>query len=178
MLELIDNKLHIDHLQGIPFEHGVNDCYTLGQRVFKDNFGLILPDYARPDSWWIEEGFDLYRDNFRNEGFDIAEMDSSFRGIRMFDVPLIAIPDPRKPSVMIPNHCAIYIGDDTVIHHRLGCLSEKRRFSGTLRNLTCMVIRHKDVPDLTNRAESKVDIMQHILPHKRQMMMEALNANK
>lgn len=175
MVELVHGTIKVDHLLNLEFEHGVQDCYTMLQRVFKDNLDITLSDYARPDDWWIQEGFDLYRDNFKHEGFITLNFNDNLSDLQPFDVMLIAIPDPRKPSVMVINHCAVYLGNGEVIHHRLGLRSERKRYSGALRNLTCMVIRHKDVTNFANIQVTKVDIMDYILPHKRDMLMGVIN---
>lgn len=175
MTKLIHGEIKVDHLLGLEFIHGVQDCYTMLQNVFKDNLGIELSNYARPDNWWIQEGMDLYRENFKNEGFITVNFNDNLSDLQPFDVALIAIPDPRKPGVMVINHCAIYLGEGKVIHHRLGMRSERKNYSGALRNLTCMVIRHKDVPNFNNQEINKVDISDFILPHKRALMMGAIN---
>lgn len=175
MVELIHGKIKIDHLLGLDFIHGEQDCYSMLQNVYKDNLGIELSNYARPDNWWIQEGFDLYRDNFKHEGFITLNFNDNLSDLQPFDVMLIAVPDPRKPAAMVINHCAIYIGDGMVIHHRLGLRSERKRYTGGLRNLTCMVIRHKDVPNLGDTEVTKADVMDYILPHKRELLMGVLN---
>ena len=65
-MKMYDKKL--DKYIGKKFNHGKSDCYSLIREFYKDEFGLELTDYARPDYWW-NNGGNLYMDNFQNEGF-------------------------------------------------------------------------------------------------------------
>lgn len=163
--------LRYDHLLGKPFDHGKNDCYQILRDVFKDNLNIKLRSYARPDDWWIndEMDLDLYRRNYEAEGFQLVDL-SHVRDLQILDVALISIPDPRNPKRTVVNHCAIYVGNGQVIHHPYGRFSEKTRYAGGLKNLTSMVIRHKDVPNLEVSQEQTFDLMEMILPHKRAQM--------
>lgn len=162
-----------EHLLGKQFIHGSQDCYDILCKLYQDNLNITLTNYARPDDWWLLEGVDLYRDNFKHEGFVILD-DFDIKEVRPFDVFLIALPDMRDRGRTKTNHCAVYIGEGQVVHHRLGKLSQKCNYTGMLRNFTTMTIRHKDVPDLRNLSESTFNLMDHILPHKRQELEKAL----
>lgn len=164
-----------EHLVNLPFQHGVQDCYTMLQRIYEDNFQIKLSNYARPDDWWIS-GMDLYNQNFRNEGFELvddAHLNVSL--LRPADCFLISLPDSRNPDAHVANHCAIYLGEGKIIHHRLGKNSQVIPYRYSMKDYTVATIRHKDVPDLSIREIKKVDIMDHILPHKRELIMGAMN---
>lgn len=172
--KLIHGHLVYDHLVGLPFEHGKQDCYETLRNVFKDNLGVQLRPYARPDDWWLTE-MDLYMENFEKEGFFQVEM-VNLDDIRILDVFLIGIPDSRSPEKTVTNHCAIYVGNGKILHHRLGKLSQVIPYRGTYKNFTTAIIRHKAVPNLQPRGkESSVDLMDLILPHKRELLLGALN---
>lgn len=166
---------NFDHLIGLPFSHGATDCYSCFRRYYKDVLGITLNDYARPNDWWIEEGMDLYRQNFEKEGFSQVDV-HSVKDIRLHDGLLIAIPDSRnKGKVAVPNHIAVYTGNGKILHHRLGQLSAHEVYRDAMRNWTCMVIRHKDVKVPKDIAPpTNIDIMNRLLPHKRQMLEAAL----
>lgn len=167
-----------DHLLGIPFKHGSTDCYNLGVRYYKDVCGLILrDDYARPNDWWIH-GMDLYRDNFAKEGFKQVDI-NHVNDIKIHDALLIAIPDPRCKGPMVPNHLAIYVGDGKILHHRLGKTSSVELYKGAMRSWTSMVVRHKDIKYEPPKSSVKFDIMEKILPHKREILEKAMrDANR
>lgn len=167
-------QIKYEHLLGHEFVHGSRDCYDILCRLYKDNLGIELRNYARPNDWWIQEGMDLYKDNFEKEGFQIIE-DFKLSEVRPFDVFLIALPDLRDRAVTRTNHCAIYVGDGKVLHHRLGKLSETTYYRGALKNFTTCVIRHKDVLDYTQDNIKELNLMDYILPHKRLELEQVLN---
>lgn len=166
-------KLRYKHLLGRPFKMGEYDCYRILMDVYKDNLNIQLTDYVRPTDWWLTDGLDFYKQHYPAEGFR-ALNDFTVSDLRPFDVLLIAIPDPRNMKKVVTNHCAIYLGDGQILHHRMGYLSCVEEYRGTLRNLTTHVIRHKDVPpNLGKNATTKLDLMELIPPHKRAILQDA-----
>lgn len=156
--------MRYEHLLGIPFEHGVNDCYEIARRFFRDNFEIELTPYARPDNWW-DHGLDLYRDHFRTEGFEIVE--DPVHEARPADVFLVCIRSE------VPNHCGIHLGDGKILHHLYGRRSEVVQFKGLWKNQLSCLVRHRDVPDLTPQA-TRVELMDLLPPHKRAKLEEIL----
>ena len=41
------------------------------------------------------------------------------------------------------NHAAIYLGDDTIIHHRMNRLSSRDMLSGYYHEATQLIVRYK-----------------------------------
>ena len=162
------------HLEGLEFIHGKQDCYTMLQVMYKTYADIELTNYARPNDWWLS-GKSLYADNFMKEGFEKLDDNMKMSDFNFLDVFLIALPDNRMAhsKSMPPNHCAIYIGDGKIIHHRLGKRSQIKPYQGMLYNFTTHVIRHKDVK-LFKPVTQRIDLMDHILPHKRAELQEAL----
>ena len=171
---LKSGKLRYKHLIGKQFSMGKNDCYSILCDVFRDNLGIDFPNYARPNDWWLQENLNFYVDRYKKEGFFLLE-EPNLEDLRPFDVMLVAIPDPRDLKRVVSNHCAIYLGDGMVLHHRMGTLSSVIPYRGVIRNLTTHIVRHKDVPDLRPNKLTKIDMMEHILPHKKELLMGALN---
>jgi len=147
-----------EHLLGIPFEHGIRDCYELARDFYRDNWTIELTPHARPNDWW-DQGYDLYMQFFKHEGFEIVDITP--KQVRIGDGLLM----PIRSSVV--NHCAIYVGNGHIIHHPYGKLSEKKLVRGAINNLTTVIIRHKDVPEDQPQV-NKVNLYDHILPWKRQ----------
>lgn len=164
-------KPEFDHLMGRQFIHGVHDCYQLAKDFYEHNTVLQLGDYARPDDWWLGDE-DLYLKNFESEGF-VCLPDINLRDIQPYDAFLIAIPDGRRPEKAVTNHCAIYVGDGKIIHHRLGKLSQWQVFRGMLKDYTTHVVRHKDIPKLKSTT-GNIDILDYMLPHKRDQLLKAI----
>jgi len=161
-----------NYLEGLEFIHGTQDCYSLLRRVYKEFLDIELTDYARPDDWWLTNK-SLYVENFKNEGFKLIE-DFDVNDVKLFDVFLIALPDNRiREGVVPPNHCAIYIGDGKIIHHRLGKNSQIKPYQGMLKNFTTHIIRHSEVTIKQPKAQ-KVDLSKYILPEKRRLIEETL----
>lgn len=103
-------------LLGREFHHGVTDCYTL----FRDAYALAghpLPDFKRDADWW-DNGQNLYLDNFSRHGFyQVSEPQPG-------DVLLIQLASDT------PNHTAIYLGNNQILHHCPNRLSGREVFGG------------------------------------------------
>lgn len=124
---------------GIDFCHGSTDCYGLIRRVYSEVFHINLTDYARPDFWWDHEDmYNLYMDNFENEGFRLVDSDLT-RNWELGDVILMAI------QSTVPNHAAIYLGNGKILHHFYGRKSTIENYWRLWKNTTTGVIRHKDL---------------------------------
>lgn len=164
------NGKSIDHLIGLEFDHGKIDCYSALMNSFDTAYSIKLTNYARPDDWWIHN-MNLYADHFRHEGFSMIDIPLS--ELVPGDVCLSAIPDPRVLKTPI-NHCAIYLGDGQIFHHLLGRRSEVCAYGGVVKRYHSCWIRHKDVPIQPPEPVQQVNLMHLILPHKRQLLEEAL----
>lgn len=124
-------------LIGREFVHGVVDCYTLVRDYYRLKLGIDLPDFDRQDDWW-NKGENLYLENFGKAGFEAIPAEELAEN----DVILM---QRRSP---VPNHAAIYIGGQKILHHVEGRLSGEdvygdSRFGGYWRKCTWSVIRHK-----------------------------------
>lgn len=106
----------IEPLIGRDFKHGETDCYT----VFRDFYrlsGYEMPNFERDDYWW-EDGKNLYLDNIEKQGFEqVSEP-------QIGDVILISI------GANVPNHAAIYVGNQMVLHHAPKRLSKRDLYDG------------------------------------------------
>ena len=120
-------------LLGRAFHHGVTDCYTLVRDYYQRECGIVLPQYARADDWWMN-GDDLYRQHFEEAGFRRVS-----DAARQHDLFLMQV---RAP---VPNHAAIYLGDDTILHHLWGRLSSREVYGDFWRRLTVIHIRHESL---------------------------------
>jgi len=118
-------------LVGREFVHGKVDCYTLYRDYYRLEHGLILNDYERDDNWW-RDGKNLYLENFTNEGFIVVP----FSELQPGDGLLMKILSP------VPNHAAIYLGYNTILHHIYGRLSCREPFDGQWQKRTTHVLRY------------------------------------
>lgn len=120
-------------LVGRQWSHGVLDCYSLIRDWFRIERGLVLPNFDRRDEWWLAGG-NLYLENFRAAGF--AEIDPA--DIQPGDGILMRVMSP------VPNHGAVYLGDNRIIHHVQGRLSCRDNYTEFWRQRTTQVVRHEN----------------------------------
>lgn len=122
------------HLLGREFDHGVMDCYTL----YRDAYmlaGYEMDQFERADDWW-DNGENLYLDNIQGQGFERVEEP------QLGDVILIQM------MADVPNHAAIYLGDQMVLHHSPNRLSKRDLYNGYWLKHTHSIWRHKNAANL------------------------------
>lgn len=117
-------------LLGLPFSHGVHDCYSLIRRYYRQELKIELPDFARDDNWW-HKGQNLYLDNFESAGF--VRVDA----LRTHDVVLMKLHSP------VPNHAAVHAGGNIILQHLMGRLSSRDVYGGWYREITTHILRHR-----------------------------------
>ena len=133
--------LSYDHLLSKQPVMGETDCLSLFRQFYADNFGIHIKNYARPKDWDASK-LDLTRQFYEAEGFEMIT-DWKIKDLRPGDVLCMAI------GASNANHFAIYIGDGDIVHHPSGRLSTREPLRDFWRSLTCYILRHPDVPDLT-----------------------------
>ena len=117
-----DNQIYkfrcVQPLIGREFQHGITDCYTL----FRDTYhlcGVDIPDFERADGWW-SDGENLYLDNMPANGFYQITLANLQEG----DIILFSL---NSKTV---NHAAVYVGDNSILHHLPKRQSKRDLFSG------------------------------------------------
>ena len=118
-------------LMGRVFVHGVTDCYSFIRDWYAQNRGVKLLDFARADNWW-ERGENLYLDNFAKAGFMVVDE------MQVGDVLLMTV------GANVPNHGAVYVGDNIIEHHLYGRLSSREVYGQFYRERTTHVLRFKN----------------------------------
>jgi len=116
-------------LYGRVFSHGVLDCYSFIQSYFSETLGITLPDFDRPDEWWLK-GQSLYLDGFASAGFVLVD------DMKQHDVLLMRVASP------VPNHAAVHLGDGLIGHHQMGRLSSRDVYGGWYAKITTHTLRH------------------------------------
>lgn len=114
-----------------PYVHGVLDCYSIIRDWWMWERGVELPNFHRDFEWW-EKGQNLYVDNFAAAGF-VAVKDQD---LEIGDVLLLQYGAP------VPNHAAIYIGVDRILHHAQNRLSVEEPYGGIWQRHTTHHLRH------------------------------------
>lgn len=120
---------YVAPLVGRVFSHGVLDCYAIIRDWYKQERGIVLMDFERHDGWW-GKGQNLYLDNFGKAGFQ--RCDTVHDGA----VLLMQIGSP------VPNHAAVYLGDNMILHHLQGRLSSRDIWGGYWQKHTTHILRY------------------------------------
>lgn len=116
-----------------PYVFGVFDCYSLVVDYYQRERGLTLGSYPHIESFWAK-GFNFFGDNWAKEGFRQLIDQQPEPG----DVFLI-----QTDKFDAPNHVAIYLGDDMIMHHCHGRLSRRDVYGGYWLKHTVAHLRHK-----------------------------------
>ena len=117
---------------GREFVFGIVDCYTLVRDWYAREYGIQLRNYVRRDKFW-DRGENLYLDNFAAEGFRKIPVEEVQPG----DLILMNLVSP------LPNHAAIYMGDQQVLHHVQSRLSSRDVYGGYYWKSTACALRHE-----------------------------------
>jgi proteasome lid subunit RPN8/RPN11 len=117
---------------GREFVFGVVDCYSLVRDWYAREWNLKLADFSRRDQFW-ERGENLYVDNYASQGFRRID----FTELAYGDLLLMQL------GSTLPNHAAIYLGDQQILHHIQGRLSSRDVLGGYYVKNTAMVLRHE-----------------------------------
>lgn len=154
-----------EHLIGKQFIWGSQDCYTIIQDFYKDNFNIDLTNYARPEDFW-RGGLNLYYDNYHKEGFSLVH--DPIDKMRVGDVMLIAL------DADLPNHAAIYVGRGQILHHFYNQLSIMEGIRKLYRDRCMAILRHKDVlPEMI--AEEQINLMDILPPQTQEKLKNVLS---
>lgn len=121
-------------LLGRQFFHGVLDCYSLCRDYYREVLSIDIPDFHRDFEWWLKNQ-NLYMDNFKLAGFVQVPTEE----LREHDGIIMQVCSP------VPNHAAIYIGDNKIIQHVMNRISSRDVYGGWYRKCTVAVVRHRSL---------------------------------
>ena len=116
-------------LLGRSFCKGLVDCYALVRDYYHIELGIDLPDYDRPEVWF-EVGRSLILERFESAGF--KPVDSP----QINDLAVMTI------GASVPNHVAVFVDDNKILHHVINRLSGYDVFGGYWKKSTVMYLRY------------------------------------
>ena len=119
---------------GRQWAHGIIDCFSLCKDWYERELGIKFKEYNRQDDWW-HKGENLYISNFEKEGMKEVPIEE----IQFGDMILMSIESP------VPNHAAIYLGENLILHHVQNRLSSRDvyKWGGYYHKATSKIIRHE-----------------------------------
>jgi len=122
--------------EGRPFLHGLFDCYTLVRDYYRNELGILLPtNIQRTWEWW-QTGENLYVEN--SKFFNFEEV----HNLQKNDLIVMSLMSP------VPNHGAIYLGDNNILHHQAGKFSTIQKLTFSLKSKISVIYRNKAVQNV------------------------------
>jgi cell wall-associated NlpC family hydrolase len=131
---------------GRPYIEGLQDCYQICRDYYSEEWGIELPNLARPSRFWEDPNLDLYG-MYQKFGFK-----------PVFDKPF-EIGDAMLMPILTPvnSHAAIYVADNRILHHMVGQLSSLESLRPKWINRVTIHLRHPEVkqpkPEVINLHE-------------------------
>lgn len=119
---------------GREYDPGRSDCFGLVREYYLREWGLRLPNVARPDRFWLDPRLDLTR-NYRKMGFRVV-LDEDPQIGDGFVMPLYA---------SMNTHTGVICGDNQILHHLPGRLSSVDRLRPSWLPRFTIILRHPHV---------------------------------
>lgn len=139
---------NFDNLLGLAYDPGYQDCYSLVRKYYAQEWGLELPNFARPHNFWEDPNLDLYQ-LYKTVGFK-----------PVFDEPLQLGDGLLMPLfTKFATHGGVLAADNKILHHlpnRLSSLDDLR--PGWFNKVT-IVVRH---PEVSRQLEKKKPAPVHL----------------
>ena len=127
----------IDYI-GRPYVFGSLDCWTLIRDYYKREYGVSLGEYPRIHEFWKSPTSNFFGDksNWESEGlYSIQESELKEGDLIFFSTD----------GSGNPNHAAVYIGGDLILHHVTDRLSKRDVYYGYWEKNAVAFLRCKHV---------------------------------
>ncbi len=105
-------------LIGRPFVYGIFDCYSLFRDHYKQKLNLEIPDFDHEELEWWKHGKNLFLEHLEETGFQRVS------DLQAHDAILCTMDSPAE----VPNHIAVYLGDNMMLHHVQDRLSTEQPY--------------------------------------------------
>lgn len=161
------------HLLGVMYDDGRDDCYGLARRYYKDLYGIDMPDYARgPD--FFHAGIDIISSFLKDTEFRVTEVPVA--KLQKGDGLLLVVPSRNNPNKIV-NHIAVYAGNGHILHHLYEKVSTEDPLSDNWKNRVAAVLRHPDVTAKNEQSAERLSIMDVLPDHVKQRINLATESN-
>jgi proteasome lid subunit RPN8/RPN11 len=116
---------------GKDFVIGEQDCYSIIQQFYKNEYQIELGDYSRDENW-RKSNPNIYLDNYKKEGFKDV-----FGQPKRGDVIIFKFKTPA-------DHTAIYLGENFILHQpkRKSCIE---LLNERYKKYIYSIVRHKSL---------------------------------
>ncbi|CDL80970.1 C40 family peptidase [Xenorhabdus szentirmaii] len=123
--------------EGRPYAFGVFDCWMLCRDYLKREFNIQVGacSHLHIPNWWDGDK-DILSENFAEQGFVKLPYGTQPKRGDLFLM---------KIGAKMPDHCAVYIGDNLILHHQSDRLSCKAVYGGMYQKTTIHHLRHKEL---------------------------------
>lgn len=120
-------------LIGRQWGFGSHDCFSLVRDALAEISGISIPDCERGWRFW-ERGEDLISEGFAGAGFRLLGAGSAPKTCDVFAMQIRA---------HVPNHLALFLEPDLILHHAEGQLSRRDTYTPGWQALTAKHFRHE-----------------------------------
>jgi proteasome lid subunit RPN8/RPN11 len=124
-------------LIGREWVWGVTDCWTLVRDWYAEEWQLELRDWPRPARLMDFTQNPLFDSSWKATGF----IEIGFDDLEYGDAILMALGTSKL------NHCAVYLGDQQILHHATERLSSRDVYGGYYLKATGRFLRHSSRMD-------------------------------
>lgn len=122
-------------LIGREYSYGILDCYSLIRDWYKEELKIEIMDFTREEEGWWKTGGNMYMENIAKAGFEIIKPGVE---LEKGDIIIMQISSP------VPNHAAVYLGNNIMLHHLMNRLSSRDVYGGWyLKHTRCVIRRAK-----------------------------------
>lgn len=135
------------NLIGRPYIDGRQDCYSVARDYYFQNWGIELPNLARPDRFWDDPELDLYK-NYTKTGFYPVLNDV----YKVGDAVLLPI------LSQINSHAGVIVEDNRMLHHLPYQLSSVDALRPKWIGRVMVHLRHPKVETSVKVEEKKVHL--------------------
>lgn len=120
-------------LEGRTFAHGILDCASLVSDYYDQVLGISIEVSEHEPQWWLNKK-DYFVENYERCGFVRYPADTP---LQIHDVILMQI------GAQVPNHAAIYVGNQRILQHCSGHLSGYCTYGGMWQQHASGIFRHR-----------------------------------